>query len=131
MAPEPRSEDDIALLYPQAKQKESIVADEAILREVALMKESKALLAQLEQAIEANALAIKRFMGHADTLLDQDGKTKLATWGNRKGRSAFDIDGFVGHLCPGATPAERAIFIEDAKRTYFNRGEPGRTFSLK
>lgn len=131
VAPEPRSEDDIALLYPQAKQKESIVADEEVVRHVLMLKECKAALSEIERTADEHALAIKCFMGHADTLLDQDGKTKLATWGNRKGRSAFDLDGFVGHLCPGATPAERALFIDDAKRTYFNRGEPGRTFSLK
>lgn len=130
VAPEPRNEDDIALLYPQAKQKESIDADEEIAKAVRELKNVKEAMTRLEEHESELALQIKRFMGHADTLLGPDGK-KLATWGNRKGRASFDLDGFVGHLCPGANPAERALFIEDAKRTYFHRGEAGRTFSLK
>lgn len=131
VAPEPINEDDVALLYPQAKQKEVIEATEEIAELVSEMKTVKASIAELECREGDLALAIKRFMGHADALLGPDGKTKLATWSNRKGRATFDLDGFVGHLCPGATPDERALFIEDAKRTYFKRGEAGRTFSIK
>lgn len=131
VAPEPRNEDDIALLYPQAKQKESIDANDEIAKAVRELKNVKEAMTRLEEHESELALQIKRFMGHADTLVAQDGKTKLATWSNRKGRASFDLDGFVGHLCPGANPAERALFIEDAKRTYFQRGEAGRTFSLK
>lgn len=128
--PEPRSEDDVALLYPQARQKETIEADEEIAAVVSMLSISKQAAAENEKNIERLSLLIKRFMGHADTLLGPDGK-KLATWNNRKGRTLFDLDGFVGHLCPGATPDERALFIEDAKRTFTTRGEAGRTFTLK
>lgn len=130
LPPEPRNEDDIALLYPQARQKESVVAIDDCLMAYGQLKRVNEQLTSIEREKEHLAMQIKRFMGHADTLLDSDGK-KLATWSNRKGRSAFDLDGFVGHLCPGANPAERALFIEDAKRTFFQRGEPGRTFSIK
>lgn len=130
VAPDPRSEDDVALLYPQARQKEEIAADSEIYHAIGALKRVKEQLSQLEKDESALALQIKRFMGHADTLLDDAG-TKLATWGNRKGRSMFDLDTFVGHLCPGANPAERALFIEDAKRTFTTRGEPGRTFNIK
>jgi len=130
VAPEPRSEDDVALLYPQARQKEEIAADEEIMRSVTMLRECKEALAGIEKSAEKYALEIKRFMGHSDILLGPDGK-KLATWSNRKGRSVFDLDTFVGHLCPGANPAERALFIEDAKRTFTTRGEAGRTFLLK
>ncbi len=129
-APEPQSEDDVALLYPQARQKESVLATPEIVTTVAELRNVKEALVQLEQTEADLAMVIKRHMGHADTLLGPDGK-KLATWGNRKGRSAFDLDGFVGHLCPGATADERLLFIEDAKRTFTTRGEPGRTFTLK
>ena len=129
-APAPRSEDDVALLYPQARQKESIAASEEILSAVRELKQVKESLGQLADRESALALQIKCFMGHADTLLDEAG-AKLATWGNRKGRTSFDLDAFVGHLCPGATPAERALYIEDAKRSFFIRGEAGRTFSIK
>lgn len=130
VAPEPRSEDDVALLYPQARQKEEIAADSEIYLAVGMLKRVKEQLSQLEKDESALALQIKAFMGHADTLVDDAGK-KLATWGNRKGRSMFDLDTFVGHLCPGANPAERALFIEDAKRTFTTRGEAGRTFNIK
>ena len=130
VAPEPRSEDDVALLYPQARQKEEIAADGEIEVVVGMLKRTKEKLAEMGAYESDLALQIKRFMGHADILLGQDGK-KIATWSNRKGRTMFDLDGFVGHLCPGATPDERALFIEDAKRTFTTRGEPGRTFSIK
>jgi putative phage-type endonuclease len=130
VAPEPRSEDDVALLYPQAKQKESIESDDEIAKAVRELKNVKEAMTRLEEHESELSLQIKRFMGHADTLLGPDGK-KLATWGNRKGRMTFDLDAFVGHLCPGANPAERSLFIEDAKRTFTTRGEPGRTFTLK
>lgn len=130
VAPEPRSEDDVALLYQQAKQKEEIEADDEIWMAVFDMKRFKQDQATIEEQISKLSLQIKRFMGHADTLLGPDGE-KLATWSNRKGRTTFDLDGFVGHLCPGANQAERALFIEDAKRTFTQRGEPGRTFTLK
>lgn len=130
VAPEPRSEDDVALLYPQARQKEEIEADSEIMLTVGTLKRTKEQLGELERKESELDMQIKRFMGHADTLLGPDGK-KLATWGNRKGRTTFDLDTFVGHLCPGANPAERALFIEDAKRTFTTRGEPGRTLLLK
>lgn len=130
VAPEPRSDDDVALLYPQAKQKEEIAADAEIILTVGMLKRTKEQLTELEKYESDLALQIKRFMSHADILLGPDGK-KLATWSNRKGRTTFDLDSFVGHLCPGANPAERALFIEDAKRAFTTRGEPGRTFSLK
>ena len=130
MAPEPRSEDDVALLYPQARQKEEIEASEVIAIAVSMLKSTKETISEQEEYAADLALTIKRFMGHADILLGPDGK-KLATWGNRKGSSVFDLDTFVGHLCPGANPDERALFIEDAKRTFTTRGEPGRTFLLK
>lgn len=130
VAPEPVNDSDVALLYPQAKQKEEIAADGEIILAVDMLRSTKEQLSTLEKYEGELALQIKRFMGHADTLLGPDGK-KLATWGNRKGRTTFDLDTFVGHLCPGANPAERALFIEDAKRTFTTRGEPGRTFTLK
>lgn len=130
IAPEPRSEDDIALLYPQARQKESVEADGEITLTVGMLKRTKEKLSELEKYESELSLQVKRFMGHADTLLAPDGK-KLATWSNRKGRTTFDLDAFVGHLCPGANPAERSLFIEDAKRTFTTRGESGRTFLLK
>lgn len=130
VAPEPRTEDDVALLYPQARQKEEIAADEEVAKAVRELRNVKEAMGRLEEHESELALQIKRFMVHADTLLGPDGK-KLATWGNRKGRTTFDLDTFVGHLCPGANPAERALFIEDAKRTFTTRGEPGRTFTLK
>lgn len=130
VAPEPRSEDDVALLYPQARQNEEITADGEIILAVDMLRSTKEQLSTLEKYEGELALQIKRFMGHADTLLGPDGK-KLATWGNRKGLTTFDLDTFVGHLCPGANPAERALFIEDAKRTFTTRGEAGRTFTLK
>lgn len=130
VAPEPRSEDDIALLYPQARQKEEIEANEEVAVAIGMLKSTKETIAEHEEYAAELALKIKRFMGHADILLGPDGK-KLATWSNRKGRSSFDLDTFVGHLCPGANPDERALFIEDAKRTFTTRGEAGRTFLLK
>jgi putative phage-type endonuclease len=130
IAPEPRSESDVDLLYPQSKPKETIVAPLDVLASVSALKRTRQQIKLLEEEEAELALEIKRFMGRADTLLDESGN-KLATWGNRKGQQMFDLDFFVGHLCPGATPAERALFIEDAKRTFYTRGEPGRTFTLK
>lgn len=130
VAPDPNSEEDVALLYPQAKARESVTASEEIIKLYGALKEARIEVKSLEAVESAAALGIKLFMGHADTLLDADGN-KLATWASRKGRTTFDLDGFVGHLCPGANPSERALFIEDAKRTFTTRGEPGRTFSLK
>ena len=56
---------------------------------------------------------------------------RLATWNNRKAARRFDLDTFVGHLCPGALPGEHALYIEDARRTFTVAGEPGRTFLIK
>ncbi len=128
--PEPRSQDDVDLLYPQAKPKEIVLASPEAVECVAKLSATKEKVKALEEEADNLSLEIKRFMRHADTLVGCEGN-KLVTWNNRKGRMVFDLDGFVGHLCPGAMPAERALFIEDAKRTFYTRGEPGRTFLLK
>lgn len=136
VAPDPVNEEDVALLYPQAKAKQKpVVATEEILYHVARLNRCKKAEKHLERIQSEHAMVVKAFMGPADTLLapEVDGQPgdRIATWGNRKGRSTFDLDTFVGHLCPGANPNERALFIEDAKRTFTSRGEPGRTFLLK
>lgn len=136
VAPDPVNEDDVALLHPQAQKTEPVVATDEILFHVARLRRCKQAAKHLEAVESQHALAVKRFMGDADTLVapDQVGAkkpAKLVTWGNRKARTTFDLMEFVGHLCPGATPAELALYIEDAKRTYTTRGEPGRTFLVK
>lgn len=136
VAPDPVSEEDVSLLYPQAKRKEPVVATKEILFHVSRLKRCKQATKHLEAVESQHALAVKRFMGDADTLIaaDQVGEkkpAKLVTWNNRKAPNRFDLDSFVGHLCPGATPAELALYIEDAKRTYTTRGEPGRTLLVK
>jgi hypothetical protein len=96
-----------------------------------MLRECKEALAGIEQSAEKYALEIKRFMGHADTLLGPDGK-KLATWSNRKGPHRLSISiPLSATSAPEPIPAERALFIEDAKRAFTTRGEPGRTFTLK
>ncbi|NMG64341.1 hypothetical protein GPA19_05200 [Azoarcus indigens] len=136
VAPEPINEDDVALLFPQATKREPVVATPDVVAHVNQLRALKILADEIEAAIASETLLIKSFMGHAGELLmpgteDDKKPLRLATWNNRKGRVTFDLDSFVGHLCPGAMPAERSLFIEDAKRAYTTRGEPGRTFLLK
>lgn len=134
--PEPTCEADVALLFPKAKQRTEIVATSEVLHHVLRLNRIKAAETRLAELKEEHGVAVRSFMGHADRLMDpatagQDGAKPIVTWANRKGRTGFDLDGFVGHLCPGANPTERALFIEDAKRTFTTRGQDGRTFIVK
>ncbi|MBR0568388.1 YqaJ viral recombinase family protein [Azoarcus sp. L1K30] len=136
VAPDPQSEEDVALLFPQATKRDPVVATPEIVDLVDLLKGLKQEEKEIEDKIAEASRDIKAFMGAAGELIlpgtEFDKKpTKLATWNNRKGRTGFDLDAFVGHLCPGGLPGEHALFIEDAKRTFTTRGEPGRTFLLK
>ena len=129
-APAPTNEADIDLLYPQAAKRDPITAEEYIESAIRRLAKVKRISRRLEQYEGDLKSTIKAYMQSAGTLLDADGN-KLATWNNRKGRTTFDLDGFVGHLCPGAMPDERAEFIADAKRSFTTRGPDGRTFLIK
>lgn len=137
VAPDPVCEADVALLYPQADEKrDAVVADDAVLRHVAKLKRIKQALKHLEALQGDHGTAVRAFMGDAGRLMDpasgDDPKAKpIVTWNNRRAAAKFDLDAFVDHLCPGATPGEHALFIEDVKRTFIYRGEPGRTFIVK
>ena len=136
VAPEPTCESDVALLYPQATKREPVVASPEVVQMIASMKQLKATEKASQEAAAQIAVAIKSYMGAAGELLlpgtEHDKKpVKLATWNNRKAARRFDIDAFVGHLCPGALPGEHALYIEDARRTFTVPGEPGRTFLIK
>lgn len=136
VAPDPVNEDDVALLHPQVVKREPVLATPEIVERIERMRALKGSIEADEAEIAEHRQAIKTFMGGAGVLVlagtEHDKKpVKLVTWNDRKGRATFDLDGFIGHLCPGAMPGERALYIEDAKRTFTSRGEPGRTFLLK
>ena len=103
---------------------------------IADLKQLKASEKAAQELAAKLALEIKSFMGAAGELIlpgtEHDKKPiRLATWNNRKAARRFDLDTFVGHLCPGALPGEHALYIEDARRTFTVAGEPGRTFLIK
>lgn len=136
VAPEPTCEDDVALLYPQAIKREPVIASPEVVQMIADLKQLKASEKAAQEAASVLSVAIKSFMGAAGELIfpgtENDKKPiRLATWNNRKAARRFDLDAFVGHLCPGALPGEHALYIEDARRTFTVSGEPGRTFLIK
>ena len=88
------------------------------------MLNTKETIAEHEE-YAATCLKIKRFTCHADIHSSQ--MARLATWSNRKGRSYFDLDTFVGHL---TRERRRARPVYRRCQAHLTRGRPA-TFLCK
>ena len=81
VAPPPSCAADLKLLYPQSAPR-AVEADDALVREIAILRSMRSGIAALEVQADAAALAVKSALGDAE-LLTWQGQT-LATWKSAK-----------------------------------------------
>jgi predicted phage-related endonuclease len=86
--PEPDSLDACKIIFPESIE-ETVVASGAVEKAVAVLKEYKSRIKQLEDECESIEVAVRSYMGSKGTLTDISGKT-LATWRSAKASSKFD-----------------------------------------
>lgn len=128
--PEPSCEADVQLLYPQATPKKEAVADHVAFAAVRELRRINNEIAELEKIKEALQTDVKRGLAGAEILVDESGD-KLATWGNRKGRTMFDLRGLLEAQNPGALPEEINHLFADISRRFTKTAAPSRAFILK
>lgn len=129
--PEPRTADDLKLLYPHHFPKETVELPAELLEKANLLATTKGQIKILEKNQEELEILIKRAIGRAEA--GKIGKVPVATWKNNKDSIEFDLDAAIAdlwaHDC--AMPEERAMRIADIKQTY-TRAKPGaRVFRLQ
>jgi putative phage-type endonuclease len=90
VAPEPVRDEDVKILYPQAKAKTRYVADNDTLKALDDLGAAEARLEEATHAVEACKVKIKHALGHADELVSPSG-VKLARWSNCKAPQRLDI----------------------------------------
>lgn len=93
MPPPARSEADIAALFPCSEEGRKVAANDEIIRYVEDVKRKKAQLKELEAAMEASRLEVKKYMESAEALVLVDGDGKpLVTWKNNKDSKKIDYE---------------------------------------
>jgi putative phage-type endonuclease len=122
IAPEPQSDADVRLLYPQSAQGVACEADSSVIASLAELRTAKDEIKAWEAKADAAALAIKTSMGEAETLV-WNGET-LATWKSAKAGKKTDWKAMatVFHPTPeliamytAETQGSRRFLLKDEK----------------
>lgn len=121
-APEPVNEADVRRLFPRSAPR-TVTAGRCSVEAIEALRDVRARLKPLQAEEAAHELALKAFMGEADTLADAGGNV-LVTWKSAKDRSVVDWQAVAK---AGIAPDTLATLV--AEHTTLLRA--GRRFLLK
>lgn len=99
VAPPPRSEADVAALFPKSEEGRKVAASDDVQRQLELVRKLREKEAEAKADLEAARIPVKLFMEKAEALIlsDSDGKT-LATWKNNKDSTVVDYESAFNEL---------------------------------
>jgi len=122
VAPPPVCDADVRALFPASRQGIAVEANEAVLHELAILRDTRASMATLQRIADDAALAIKVAIGDAEALT-LNGET-LATWKSARPSTKTDWRaiasqlGYTQELFDNNTttqPGSRRFLIKDEK----------------